>query len=58
MRLDEKAGGQRGKGRDDYPIRPVWIRLGGDCVSARECGIAAEGAFANGELREGCGLIP
>ena len=45
--LMKKLEAHRKWGRDDYPDSSgMEFGIGGDCVSARECGIVTEGAFA------------
>jgi hypothetical protein len=57
--LMRKLEGHRNKGRDDYPIRPVWNSILAGIVYQHESveSLRRE-LLRNGELREGCGFDP
>ncbi len=55
----KKLGAHRKKGRDDYPICPVWNSiLGGIVYQHKSVESLQRELLRNGELREGCGLDP
>lgn len=50
---------QRGKGRDDYPVRPVWnALLAGIVYQHRSSASVLRELRRNGELRDRCGFEP
>jgi len=57
--LMKKLEARRGKGRDDYPIRPVWNSvLAGIVYQHDSVESLRRELLRNGELREGCGFDP
>jgi hypothetical protein len=57
--LMKKLEAQRDKGRDDYPIRPVWNSvLAGIVYQHKSVESLRRELLRNGELREGCGFDP
>jgi hypothetical protein len=57
--LMKKLEGHRNKGRDDYPIRPLWNSILAGIVYQHESveSLRRE-LLRNGELRQGCGFDP
>ena len=57
--LMKKLEAHRDKGRDDYPIRPVWNSvLAGIVYQHESVESLRRELLRNGELREGCGFDP
>jgi len=57
--LMKKLEVQRDKGRDDYPIRPLWNSvLAGIVYQHKSVESLRRELLRNGELREGCGFDP
>jgi len=57
--LMKKLEAHRDKGRDDYPIRPVWNSvLAGIVYQHKSVESLRRELLRNGELREGCGFDP
>jgi hypothetical protein len=57
--LMKKLEARRDKGRDDYPIRPVWNSvLAGVVYQHSSVESLRRELLRNGELREGCGFDP
>jgi Transposase DDE domain/Transposase domain (DUF772) len=57
--LMKKLEAHRDKGRDDYPIRPVWNSVLAGIVYQHESVESLRRELSrNGELREGCGFDP
>jgi hypothetical protein len=57
--LMKKLEAQRDKGRNDYPVRPVWNSvLAGIVYQHTSIESLRRELFRNGELREGCGFDP
>jgi len=57
--LMKKLEAHRDKGRDDYPIRPVWNSvLAGIVYQHQSVESLRRELLRNGELREGCGFDP
>ena len=57
--LMKKLEVQRDKGRDDYPIRPLWNSvLAGIVYQHTSVESLRRELLRNGELREGCGFDP
>ena len=57
--LMKKLEARRDKGRDDYPIRPVWNSvLAGIVYQHKSVESLRRELLRNGELREGCGFDP
>jgi Transposase DDE domain/Transposase domain (DUF772) len=57
--LMKKLEAHRNKGRDDYPIRPVWNSvLAGIVYQHTSVESLRRELLRNGELREGCGFDP
>ena len=57
--LMKKLEAHRNKGRDDYPIRPVWNSvLAGIVYQHESVESLRRELLRNGELREGCGFDP
>jgi hypothetical protein len=57
--LMKKLEARRDKGRDDYPIRPVWNSvLAGIVYQHRSVESLRRELLRNGELRDGCGFDP
>ena len=50
---------RRGRGRDDYPVRPMWNAVIAGVVFQHEsCALLVRELWRNGELRQMCGFDP